>query len=200
MRLVSSFEKVVIWIDVFNGLSSGESRVLNWDYVFLACLRFQWFRSSMDAAFVCLFCLSGVSMISSFTSVSSYGSRSLFRRSSGVVNITHGMVVVSMEIFSLFTLLFKWFLYFMDAIICFVGWAVFKKVFMVSMISWFFSALSSFKKIFLLCMQHFFLCFKCAVIITHGMGVAFVEKYVFVCALLFQWFLHVMDAVISSFV
>ena len=65
--------------------------------VFCACLRCQGFLPLMGAVVVCVFCLSGVSIISSFTSASSYGSRSFFRRSSGDVNITHGMDVVSME-------------------------------------------------------------------------------------------------------
>ena len=134
-------------------IASGANCVFNWECVFLACLRFQWFLSLMDAVVVCFFCLSGVSMMSSFTSASSCGSGSFFRRSSGVVNITHGMVVVSMEIFSLFTLLFQWFLNFMNAIICSVDWAVIKQMFMVSMISWFVSALSRFNNFFLLWMQ-----------------------------------------------
>ena len=69
---------------------------------------------------MCFVCLNGVSMNSSFTLASSYRSRHFFRRSSGVVNITHGMVVVSMEHPPSLHFVIQIILYSMDAIFSFV--------------------------------------------------------------------------------
>ena len=105
------------------------------------------------------------------------------------------------KIFFLFTLLLKWFLYVMDAVICYVDWAVFKNRLMVLMISWFVFALFN--------LNHFFL--VDAIIVSFVLSVSLLLHMVWtwlswrtpffsLCALWFQWFLHVMDAVISSFV
>ena len=65
----------------------------------------------------------------------------------------------------------------MDAVTSSVEWAVFNKVCMVLMISWCFSARSSFNSFFFCgCI---FLCFNCVVIITLVMNVAFVEESIF---------------------
>ena len=66
-----------------------------------------------------------------------YGGSRFFRRSSGVVHITHGMVVVLMENILSLRSMVQMISFCMDAIFSSFVKAVFKKVFMVSMTSWF---------------------------------------------------------------
>ena len=101
------------------------------------CLWFQWFLA---------FSLrSMVSMVSSFQACSDF-----FLCLSGVITITHDMVVVLMGKSSFFicALWFQWFLRFLDAVISSFVWAVLKKVCMVWMISSFLYALYGFKFFF----------------------------------------------------
>ena len=113
------------------------------------------------------------------------------RRSNRVVNITHGMVVVWMENLPSFMnrqimlLLFKQCLRTCSWFDRFLYFSLRNMISIMFFVSWMQKSLP--------------LRFCGAVMITHGMVMA-LTKNIFLCALRFQRFLHVMDAICFSFV